>query len=94
METNVASGKWVFRTSINLRLGFRIETRGRLIQEDPRRFGQQRTRDRDTLQFSAREALRPVIVPVEPVDQMRQSNVAQQLSKFGAVMVRVRRADR
>ena len=75
-----ASYTWHFRV--------RIEARGRFIHEHPGGFRQQRPSDRDPLQFAAGQALRPVVVTIEPIDQMRQSRVAQHLRQVGAIISR------
>ena len=69
---------------VQLVLGLRIEAGGRLVQEDPVRLRQQRAGQRDALLLAARQALRPVVVMIQTIGQLRQPGIGQRLARSAA----------
>ena len=80
--------------AVEARLGLRIEACGRFVEEQPVRFGQQRSRQRHTLLLAAGQLLRPVLVVVEPCGELRQARVIERLDNLRGAEDVVRDADR
>ena len=62
-----------------IKFGFRlrIQAGGRLVQEQPVRLRQQGARQCDALLLAAGQLLRPVLVVVEPGDELRQAGILE-----------------
>ena len=56
-----------------------VESRGRLVEKDDFRAGQQHSGEGQALLLADRQALSPVPLLVEPVDELRQADGAQRL---------------
>ena len=78
IDTSVVPGSRSFSVRYRpLSLAFGIEAGRRLVKEQPVRLGQQRTRHRHALLLATGQLLRPVLVAVETVDELRQAHVLQ-----------------
>ena len=71
-----------------------VERRGRLVEKDDLRAGQQNPGEGEPLLLADRQPLRPVAVLVQPVDEIGQADRAQRLDKAVARQFRRRPADR
>src|SRR5579859_548706 len=66
--------KLVFEHCIKKLLGLFVERRGRLVEEQPRRFLQKRSSECQSLLLARRELHCPVLLFVETLGQLGQTN--------------------
>jgi hypothetical protein len=86
IETSVVSGSFSFQHAVDRGLGLLVERRGRLVEEQPFRPGEQRAGEREALLLAAGEALLPVVALVEPRGESGQLRRFQRGADVGVGM--------